>query len=78
MSETLRDRVAAVLARIYEPKCCDECDQHRDSVLASFYLEDADKVIEALDRDYIIVEPGTPLAQRIAQWQLANCEQPDE
>ena len=44
----LRNRVAMVLARLYEPKCCDECDQHRDSVLASFYLEDADVLIEEL------------------------------
>ena len=72
MSDNLRDRIAAVLARLYEPKCCDECDQGRDIFLLQGYLEDADAVIEALDHDYIIVRPGTPLAQQILEWQLTD------
>ena len=58
----LRDRIAAAIAKADQDWCSDN-NLHHDM---------ADAVIAALDRDYIIVEPGTPLAQRIAQWQLAD------
>jgi hypothetical protein len=60
----LRDRIAAVICGM-------------DALRAQQWsLDVADAVIAALDRDYIIVTPGTPLAQRIAQWHLSRW--PDE
>lgn len=35
-------------------------------------LRMADGLITAIDRDYIIVQPGTPLAQKIVEWQWEN------
>lgn len=61
MSDNLRTRIAAALRNMNRAG--------RDPVS---FEGMADAVIEALDRDYIIVTPGTPLAQRIAQWQLTN------
>lgn len=53
--QNLRDRIAAVI------------DREVDGLWEP--LDVADAVIAALDRDYIVVEPGTPLAQKIVEWQ---------
>lgn len=59
----LRDRIAAVLMR-----------DAFGLTTQTAALRQADAVIAALDRDYIIVAPGTALAQKIVEWQLENSE----
>ena len=71
MTDNLRDRIAAA---IYS-KAAGWDDFPFDDLMPTFkamFLEQADAVIEALDRDYIIVTPGTPLAQKILEWQLTD------
>ena len=61
MPDNLRDRIEAVLW------------EHFDEAAPSLSMwEMAEAVIAAIDRDYIIVEPGTPLAQKIVEWQWEN------
>lgn len=69
MSDDLRTKIAAVLYQRFAT-AMGFADASWENIEHQTWLEDADAVIAELDRDYIIVEPGTPLAQRIAQWQL--------
>lgn len=65
MSDDLRTRIAAALkAEDEKPHVC----PFGEPTMAS-YDRLADAVIVALNRDYIIVEPGTALAQKIVEWQ---------
>lgn len=68
MTDNLRTRIAAAIYGVSlsdaDPPWERVPDRYRSGALAQ-----ADAVIAALDRDYIVVEPGTPLAQKIVEWQ---------
>lgn len=66
----LRDRIAAAVCNWYygEETAWEETSEGS----RQDWQGCAEAVIEALDRDYIIVTPGTPLAQKIVEWQWEN------
>lgn len=68
VTDDLRTKIAKVL---YHNFCGPFWDDETEEAI-EMWCCDADRLIRELERDYIIVEPGTPLAQRIAQWQLSN------
>ena len=78
MTDNLRDRITAVLYdhwSTYGNDC--ECGWNCAKELsfsANYEAHVADAVIAAIDRDWIIVEPGTPLAQKILEWKWENSD----
>lgn len=74
---SLRDRIARATWISHRDRQLAQLGMKPSEYAADLPIPDwayaiADAVIAAIDRDYIIVEPGTPLAQKIVEWQWEN------